>query len=171
MDVLLFLESLIPVLLLGLALFFTTAMIVHAITNNIPNKLIWIIALLMGSFIISVVYYFAVCKKQKNLSKGAKSNNTNTVLKIVVVTIFVLLAVVFVSFSPQKSLREIPLSEVISQANNGQISKINIKGDELEITKKGENIPSYQSRKEPNTSLYDQGLNKNSTVEISISPK
>jgi len=52
-----------------------------------------------------------------------------------------------------------PFSEVISQANAGEIDKIVVSGEELEIYKnEGDETPSNVSRKESGSSLYEQGL-------------
>ncbi|MBR2709579.1 ATP-dependent zinc metalloprotease FtsH [Candidatus Saccharibacteria bacterium] len=54
----------------------------------------------------------------------------------------------------------IPISEVITRANdpNGDIAKITVTGNNLDITLKGEEKPSQVSRKDGAGTLYDQGL-------------
>lgn len=61
--------------------------------------------------------------------------------------------------TPDAQMEEVPISDVIARANNpeGNIAKITIEGDELEITLKGEDRPSQTSRKDSG-SLYEQGL-------------
>ena len=55
---------------------------------------------------------------------------------------------------------EVPISDVIKRANdpNGNIAKIAVKGNNLEITLKGKDQPTETSRKDPSGTLYDQGL-------------
>lgn len=55
---------------------------------------------------------------------------------------------------------EVPISEVITRANNpdGDISKITVTGDTLDITLKGKDQPTETSRKDASGTLYDQGL-------------
>lgn len=55
---------------------------------------------------------------------------------------------------------EVPISEVIQRANDpeGNIAKITVSGEELEITLKGKDTPTEVSRKDPSGTLYDQGL-------------
>ena len=55
---------------------------------------------------------------------------------------------------------EVPISEVIARANdpNGDIKKITLKGNTLDITLKGKDTPTETSRKDPSGTLYDQGL-------------
>ena len=66
--------------------------------------------------------------------------------------------VVFAAFGQPSPLKPVPLSEVLAQANNGEVSKIIIRGDELEVTKKGEEKASERSTKESGATLYEQGL-------------
>ena len=55
--------SLIPVLILGIPFILWIAMLVHAIRNNIPDKVLWVIVLILGGTIGGIVYYFAVYSK------------------------------------------------------------------------------------------------------------
>ena len=67
--------------------------------------------------------------------------------------------IAFAALSQPNPLKPVPLSEVIQRANNGEISKITVKGDsEMEITKKDEDKPSERSAKDPSAPLTDQGL-------------
>lgn len=62
--------------------------------------------------------------------------------------------------SPQTTIDEVPLSDVIARANdeNGNIAKITVLGNDLRITLKGEDRVSQVSRKDPSGTLYEQGL-------------
>ena len=55
---------------------------------------------------------------------------------------------------------EVAISEVIQRANdpNGNIAKITVAGDTLDITLKGNDQPTETSRKDGAGTLYDQGL-------------
>ena len=55
---------------------------------------------------------------------------------------------------------EVPISEVIQRANDpeGNIAKITVTGDTLDITLKGQEQATETSRKDANGTLYDQGL-------------
>ncbi len=72
--------------------------------------------------------------------------------------------------SPNDNLKTIPISEVISAANAGQITKIDIQGDSLTITPKGETKPTEKSVKQSGTSIQQQGLNANAPVSLTITP-
>jgi cell division protease FtsH len=84
---------------------------------------------------------------------------------------FIILAlfgfVIFSSLGNGQNLKDVPFSQVISRANNGEIKKISVKGDELVITKKDEGEPTERSRKESGSSIYEQGLT-NRDVEVAI---
>ena len=67
------------------------------------------------------------------------------------------------------TLTEIPLTQAIHQANDGQFKKIQLNGDELDITKKGDAHPTLKAIKEDGVSLKDEGLNYNK-VEVSVMP-
>ncbi len=69
--------------------------------------------------------------------------------------------VIFAATNQPNPLAEKPLSDVVNRANEGQVKKISIKGNNLEVTKQGEDKPSERSSKEAGSSIYEQGLNKN----------
>src|SRR5690606_27158317 len=66
--------------------------------------------------------------------------------------------VIYSAFSQPSSLEEVPFSQVIQEANEGAIERIEITGNELEITPEGEEEATQLSRKEPGSSIYEQGL-------------
>ena len=68
--------------------------------------------------------------------------------------------------SPQANLKEVPLSDVVSRANNGKIAKIEIQGNELTVTPKGQSKPTERSLKE-NGTIYTQGL-KHDKTEVKV---
>ncbi|RTK95216.1 ATP-dependent metallopeptidase FtsH/Yme1/Tma family protein [Candidatus Saccharibacteria bacterium] len=75
--------------------------------------------------------------------------------------------IVFASLGQPSTLKQVSFSDVISRANKGEIEKITIKGNALEITKKGEDKPSEKSNKEAGSSIYEQGLtNRNTNVDV-----
>ena len=78
--------------------------------------------------------------------------------------------IIFAAYGQPSNLKSVPLSEVVKSANAGEVQKITVKGDELEITKKGENTASIKSRKDPSSSIYEQGLT-NKDVEIEVKPE
>lgn len=64
------------------------------------------------------------------------------------------------------SLKNVSISDVVARANKGEISKIEIQGNDVKITPKGQQKPTEKSVKEAGT-IYEQGLEKGkTTVEV-----
>ncbi len=87
---------------------------------------------------------------------------------IILVALFGL--IIFASTNQPSKLQEVAFSDVVARANRGEVKKIEIAGDNLTVTKKGEDKPSQKSRKEAGASIYEQGLNKDAPVEITNKP-
>ena len=66
--------------------------------------------------------------------------------------------VVFAAFNQPSTLKDVPFSQIVNRANDGQIKRIVITGNELEITPKGQTKATEKSRKETGSSIYEQGL-------------
>lgn len=64
------------------------------------------------------------------------------------------------------NLKETPLSDVIKRANNGEITKIVVEGNNLTITPKGSDKPTERSTKDSAGTLYDQGLKPDAPVVV-----
>jgi cell division protease FtsH len=77
--------------------------------------------------------------------------------------------VVFTAFKQQPTLKEVPFSQVIAQANAGNVSEIVVSGNQLQVTPKGEKAPTEKSFKEDGSSIYEQGL-KQGKVTLSNKP-
>lgn len=75
--------------------------------------------------------------------------------------------IIFTAMGQPENLKSVAFSDVIRRANAGEIQQISIQGNELQITKKGEDRPSEKSRKEAGSSIYEQGLN-NRDVSVEI---
>ncbi len=98
-------------------------------------------------------------KEQSHQDNPKKTSNAvRSVAFILAIVIFALAAASL--FAPAKPLEDMPISEVISTANNpnGNIKKITVTGSELEITLKDSDQPTKKSRKDPSGTLYEQGL-------------
>jgi len=70
--------------------------------------------------------------------------------------------------APRTTLKDVPISDVIRRANAGELSKLEIQGNEVRVTPKGKSEATEKSVKETG-SVYDQGL-KQGTVEVSVVP-
>lgn len=74
----------------------------------------------------------------------------------------------YVLFSPQQSLEEVPISQVIEQANDGKLSLLEVQGDVVMVTLADQDQPTQKAIKETGVSLQEQGLNKDAKVQIKI---
>lgn len=90
-----------------------------------------------------------------------KQNASNSARLVSFVFVVILICLAFVALlTPQTHLDEVPLSDVISRANdeNGDIKKITVSGSEIKITLKDKDQPTQVSRKDGSGTLYEQGL-------------
>ena len=97
----------------------------------------------------------------KSNPKAGSKKSTNGIRSVLFTFVLILCAMMLATaFIPTKHLEEVPLSDVIARANNpeGNIAKIVVTGSNLEITLKGEDLPSQTSRKDASGTLYEQGL-------------
>jgi len=101
------------------------------------------------------------------LPSSKKPNNiVRLALFWVILIVGALVAVAVVS--PHENLKEVSLSDVITRANAGEITKIEVLGNELKITPEGSDQPTEKSTKDASGSLQDQGLKEDAKVEVKI---
>ena len=74
--------------------------------------------------------------------------------------------IVYASLHQQSPLKEVPFSQVVSESNSGKIQQITVKGNELEVTPKGQTKPTERSNKEDGSSIYQQGLQQGKVVLV-----
>ncbi len=113
-------------------------------------------------------------KSFKNRDKKSISNVKSARAKNIAFAVLLSLIgwTVWVSANSTKQPESIPFSEVILKANSGEIKKIEITGDDLKVyTDKNSKTPSNVSRKESGSSIYEQGLKTDSSVEVKIDKK
>lgn len=106
----------------------------------------------------------------KNSTKGRPSSDegddkSNIIRSILFSFLIICLGAMLVTNLIQNSNKgsqktEVPISEVIQRANDpeGNISKITVSGNTLDITLKDQSEPTETSRKDASGTLYDQGL-------------
>lgn len=75
--------------------------------------------------------------------------------------------IIFAAYGQSATLKNIPFTEVVKDANQGKYSKIEVNGNEMKITKKGDEQPALKSFKDPNASLREEGVKPSSSLEIS----
>lgn len=80
------------------------------------------------------------------MPKRPKRNVSNTIRLSLfwVVIVFITLAG-WALMSPHTTLKDMPISQVITEANSGKLSQIEGQGDDLTITKQGQDKPSEKS--------------------------
>ncbi len=74
--------------------------------------------------------------------------------------------IVYALTGNHENLKQVPISDVITQANKGEISKIVVEGNQLTVTPKGSDKPTQTSVKDGSSSLQEQGLNADAPVSI-----
>lgn len=101
-------------------------------------------------------------------SKPPKKSISNT-LRLVLfwVVMVAIIAVVFAFSSPNQNLKEVSFNNFVSRANKGEISKVEVQGDDLKVTPKGQTEPTEKTRKDTGTSIYEQGFKNDNGVEVS----
>lgn len=93
-----------------------------------------------------------------NQSKGGRNNRGFRSAGFIALIVLLAL-VIFAAYGQPSSLTEIPITQAIAQANAGDYSKIVVNGNELDITKKGDNTATLKAYTDPNTSLKQVGFN------------
>lgn len=103
----------------------------------------------------------------KKLPKQRKPNNlVRTAIFWAILILFVLTIIAI--FSPQSNLKDVAFSDVIKRANEGQISRLEIEGNNIKITPQGQSEPTEQSVKEAGSSIYEQGLRQDTKAEVVV---
>lgn len=103
--------------------------------------------------------------KQRPSAGGNRNGKNAGFIAILVLFSLILFAV----YRQPSSLQEIPVTQAVQQANNGEYSKIDVSGNQLTITKTGEDKPSIKTYIEPNATLKETGFDY-SKVEINSEP-
>ena len=69
--------------------------------------------------------------------------------------------------APSDKLKEVAISDVIKQANEGQIAVLDIQGNEVKVTPMNSEKPTEKTTKEAG-SIYEQGLKTDSKVQVKV---
>ena len=95
-------------------------------------------------------------------NNSSKSNIIRTAIFMFVLICFVMFLITNMNYGEARKT-EVPISDVIARANDpdGNIAKIEVTGNVLNITLKGESKATETSRKDSSGTLYDQGLKNN----------
>ncbi len=105
------------------------------------------------------------------LKPAVDGKNRKSFKNVGFITLLVLIGLIVVaSMGKTTPLKSVAFSDVIRRANAGQIQQITIQGNDLQVTKKGESSANEKSRKEPGSSIYEQGLS-NRDVVVEVKPE
>ena len=109
--------------------------------------------------------------RKDGMKKQNKMNMKKVVANIAFWTILIFFGLIFIFGGSllNPSLKEVPISEVISKANKGEVKKLEIQGDNVKVTLKDEDKATERAIKESSSSIYDQGLERGKT-EVTIIP-
>ncbi len=102
-------------------------------------------------------------KKQDKKQWGVIIRNT---LFWAILTLFVLTLIGLAS--PRDTLKSVPFSDVITRANEGKITKLQIEGNDIKVTPDGKKEPTEKSYKEEGSSIYEQGLSHEADVTVEV---
>lgn len=86
---------------------------------------------------------------------------------IALIALFALIA--FSAMNQPSSLKEVPISQVVQEANAGKYAEIEVRGTQLSITKKGDKEASLKSTLEEGSTTADEGI-KRDKVKIVAKP-
>lgn len=108
-------------------------------------------------------------KKNKSGGKGVKNKINGNMVRTWVMILLVGGMLGFLFFGDSLSgLEEKAISDVITRANNGEISKLETEGNRVLVTVKDSDKATEVSTKQPGT-LQEQGLNEDAPVELTVS--
>ncbi len=103
----------------------------------------------------------------KQPSPRGKMSNTIRLSLFWAILVFIVLVGIAVA-SPHNDLKSVSFSDVINRANQGQIAKLEIQGNDIKVTPKGQSQPTEKTVKDQASSIYEQGLQQGKT-EVDIS--
>lgn len=89
-------------------------------------------------------------------TNGGRKSNFRNIGFILLIILFGF--VVYAAMNQPSKIKEIPISQAISEANAGNVKKITVDGDTLYITPKDQTAPTEKSIKDPGSTIYEQGL-------------
>jgi hypothetical protein len=164
MDLLL---TLLPVVVLALFVAGWGAMLVDALHIPSPARIWWILAIVLGGPVGSLVYYFVGYPASNHgVGPNRKHRSSKKLWYAIIGVIIAFSILVAASIQRPSDLERVPLSKVIAAANNGEVSKIVIDGRNITVTVKGAVQPTQRTTLPPGSSLDDQGLKKDAPVSI-----
>jgi len=109
-------------------------------------------------------------EKKPMRPSGNKRGGNNRHKNIGFIALVVLVALItYAAYRQPSTLKEIPISQAVQSANAGNYQKIEVSGDELDITKKGDKNPTLKAFMEQGATLKDEGI-KPGKVQVTVKP-
>ena len=103
-----------------------------------------------------------MAEKKPNVNMNPNMSRSNAVRSMIFMFLVACLVMLFVSNINQNTAvkAEVAISDVIQRANDpeGNIEKITVSGNTVDVTLKGETVATETSRKDGSGTLYDMGL-------------
>ena len=119
----------------------------------------------------TLCYNYLSMDKKTFRAPGSKDNGGKKGFKnFGFIALLILLGlIVYAAYSQSSPLQQIPVTEAITQANNGELSYIYVNGNQMTITKKGQSKATEKSYKDPSASLKSAGL-QDGKVTVEYAP-
>lgn len=109
-------------------------------------------------------------KKKANSSRNKGKGNNRNAKNIGFVALIIIFGLIIIGATNQPStLKKIPITQAVTESNEGKYQKIKVTGNELVITKDNEPKPTLKSYLEPNSTMKEQGFNT-TKVEVETTP-
>ncbi|MEI6249095.1 MAG: ATP-dependent zinc metalloprotease FtsH [bacterium] len=96
---------------------------------------------------------------KKRNSMSGKPNKNAAMKNLGFISLIIIFGLILLAATKQNTkLQTIPITTAIRSANNGDYSTLKVTGNEVLITKKGDNTPTLKTYVEPNATLKVEGL-------------
>ena len=103
-------------------------------------------------------------------STGKRGTGNRNFKNMGFIALLILIALIsYAAYHQPSTLKEVPISQAVQEANAGQYQKIEVNGTEIDITKKGDAKPTLKSHLETNATLKDEGINL-AKVDVTVKP-
>lgn len=99
-------------------------------------------------------------KKPHRPNRKSNKNTSRNTKNIVFASMLILLGLIIVAAvnQPNKTLKSVPLTQAVQDANAGKYASLKVTGSEIKITKEGESKPTLKTYLEQNATLKGEGF-------------
>ena len=103
-------------------------------------------------------------------NRNKRGGNSKVKTAIFVILVFLIGYALYSAYNSPEELEEVSISNVINRANNGEVSKLIVTEERVEVVPSGDEDPTQVSIMDANATLQEQGLT-NEDVEITFKEK